>query len=154
MTIRYVAICGGAALVAMTTLTNSAQALSRHECSVKYQAAKKAGTLANMKWNDFRKAECGATASAVPAPVAQSKTRTRSATTGATASGRGATGDTMFPRAISTKYSSESPGKARMHTCLDQYRANKTSDANGGLKWIARGGGYYSECNRRLKAQA
>jgi hypothetical protein len=27
--------------------------------------------------------------------------------------------------AVSPKYSSESAGKARMHTCLDQYRANK-----------------------------
>ena len=35
-----------------------------------------------------------------------------------------------------------------MHTCLDQYNANK---ANGGLNWIQKGGGYYSECNKRLK---
>jgi hypothetical protein len=45
----------------------------------------------------------------------------------------------------------ESPGKARMHTCLDQYKANKSADGNGGLKWIAKGDGYYSECNKRLK---
>ena len=57
----------------------------------------------------------------------------------------------MFPSAISPKYSSEFPGKARMHTCLDQYNANKASNGNGGLKWIEKGGGYYSECNKRLK---
>jgi hypothetical protein len=38
-----------------------------------------------------------------------------------------------------------------MHTCLDQYHANKANNANGGLKWIVKGGGYYSECNKRLK---
>jgi hypothetical protein len=38
-----------------------------------------------------------------------------------------------------------------MHTCLDQYTANKTTNGNGGMRWIEKGGGYYSECNRRLK---
>ena len=41
------------------------------ECSAKYQAAKTANTLSGMKWNDFRKSECGAAASdddTVPAP--------------------------------------------------------------------------------------
>jgi hypothetical protein len=40
-----------------------------------------------------------------------------------------------------------------METCLDQYRANKANNANGGLKWIQKGGGYYSECVKRLKGQ-
>ena len=38
-----------------------------------------------------------------------------------------------------------------MHTCLDQYNTNKTNNGNAGLKWIEKGGGYYSECNKRLK---
>jgi hypothetical protein len=29
--------------------------------------------------------------------------------------------------------------------------ANKAANANGGLKWIQKGGGYYSECNKQLK---
>ena len=37
-----------------------AQALTSQECSAKYQAAKAAGTLNGQKWNDFRKAQCGA----------------------------------------------------------------------------------------------
>jgi hypothetical protein len=41
-----------------------------------------------------------------------------------------------------------------METCLDQYRTNKANNTNGGLKWIQRGGGYYSECVKRLKGQA
>ena len=60
-------------------------------------------------------------------------------------------GNAVFPSAVAQKYSTESAGKARLHTCLDQYRANKASNGNGGLKWIQKGGGYYSECNKRLK---
>ena len=51
-----VAVSGFAAFAA----TSPAQALSTQECSAKYQAAKSAGTLNGQKWNDFRKAECGA----------------------------------------------------------------------------------------------
>ena len=36
-------------------------------------------------------------------------------------------------------------------TCADQFTANKATNANGGLKWIEKGGGYYSECVSRLK---
>jgi len=61
------------------------------------------------------------------------------------------TGNAVFPSAIDPKYASESAGKGRMHTCLDQYHTNKANNTNGGLKWIAKGGGYYSECNKRLK---
>jgi len=61
------------------------------------------------------------------------------------------TGNAVFPTAVSPKHSGESAGKARMHTCLDQYNANKATNANGGLKWIQKGGGYYSECNKQLK---
>ncbi|MGB3504577.1 MAG: hypothetical protein WBA37_04295, partial [Xanthobacteraceae bacterium] len=65
-----------------------------------------------------------------------------------------AMGNAMFPSAVDPKYSKESAGKARMHTCVDQYNANKASNANGGMKWIQKGGGYYSECNKRLKGPA
>ena len=50
-----VAVSAFAALV-----TLPAQALTAQECSAKYQAAKTGGTLAGQKWNDFRKAQCGA----------------------------------------------------------------------------------------------
>ncbi|WP_409567444.1 hypothetical protein [Methylobacterium sp. J-092] len=42
-----------------------------------------------------------------------------------------------------------------MHTCLDQYNANKAAAGganNGGMKWIEKGGGYYSVCNKGLKS--
>ena len=67
MTTRYVAICTGALLGAIALGSASAQALTMQECSAKYKAAQTAGTLKGMKWNDFRKAECGTDASATPA---------------------------------------------------------------------------------------
>ena len=39
-----------------------------------------------------------------------------------------------------------------MHTCVDQYNANKATGGNAGLKWIQKGGGYYSLCNAKLKS--
>ena len=68
-----------------------------------------------------------------------------------TTTGVGSPADAAFPTAVSPKYSTETAGKARMHTCLDQYNANKAANRNGGLNWIQKGGGYYSECNKRLK---
>ena len=60
----------------------------------------------------------------------------------------------VFPTAIAPAHAGEKPGVARQKTCLDQYNANKATNANGGLKWIQKGGGYYSECNKRLKGGA
>ena len=80
--------------------------------------------------NSFRTARRGACDAAAAAPAA---------------------GNAVFPTVVSPKYSNESAGKARMHTCLDQYKANQATNANGGLKWIQKGGGYYSECNKHLK---
>jgi hypothetical protein len=157
MTIRAkllcaVAVSGFAAFAAMP-----AQALSMSECSAKYKEAKAAGTLNGQKWNDFRKAECGtgaaaepAAAPAAPPPVAETKpVRTRKPAAEAAAPAE--VGNAVFPSAVSPKYAQQSAGKARMHTCVDQYNANKASNENGGLKWIQKGGGYYSECNKRLK---
>lgn len=61
-------------------------------------------------------------------------------------------GHIIFPTAIFARFAQESAGRARMHTCAAQYDSNKTNNANGGLKWTQRGGGYYSLCNKRLKA--
>ena len=139
------------ALVAALVMTaTSAQALTMQECSAKYKAAQTAGTAKGVKWNDFRKAECGTDASAAPASAPASKPATTTASKPA-ASTPAAAGNAVFPSAVSSKYSKETEGKARMHTCLDQYNANKTSNGNGGLNWIQKGGGYYSECNKRLK---
>jgi hypothetical protein len=144
---RHVALYTAAILGVIAIQSTSVHALSMAECSAKYKAAKAAGTLNEMKWNDFRKAQCGSDATAAPAPAA---TKPSAMTTSAPV----AVGNAIFPNAVSPKYSNRSAGKARMETCLDQYRANKANNANGGLKWIQKGGGYYSECSKRLKGQA
>ena len=129
----------------------SAHAMTIKECSAKYQAAQQAGTLNGMKWSDFRKAECGAAAAgAAPAPAASAGT-SAARPLAAQKQPPAPAGNAVFPTTVSPKYSGESVGKARMHTCLDQYKANKTNNTTGGLKWIQKGGGYYSECNKRLK---
>jgi hypothetical protein len=135
-----------------------ADALTMTECSAKYEAAKTAGTLGGQKWNDFRKAQCGSAAAvtpaaapaAAPAPTTPAP-KTTAAKPPAPAAAPMPVGNAVFPSALSPKYATESAGKARMHTCVDQYNANKASNANGGMKWIEKGGGYYSECNKRLK---
>jgi hypothetical protein len=98
-------------------------ALSTPACSVKYLEAKVAGKLAGRKWVDFRRDECG-------------KRETTA----------------VFPTAIAPKYEHDKDlDKARTKTCADQFTANKASNANGGLVWIERDGGYYAECIIRLK---
>jgi hypothetical protein len=138
-------------------MVSPAQALTTQECSAKYQAAKSAGTLNGQKWNDFRKAECGADATAAPAAApasAPAATEAKPAAAPKTAAAPAApmpAGNAVFPSAVDPKYAKETAGKGRMHTCVDQYNANKASNGNGGMKWIQKGGGYYSECNKKLK---
>jgi hypothetical protein len=136
-------------LGAMAVQGTPANALSMHECSVKYRTAKHAGTLNGMNWKEFRKAQCEGEATAAPPPPAAPRTRPAAKPFSEPV----AIGNAVFPNAIASQYSGESAGRARRATCLDQYRANKANNANGGLRWIQKGGGYYSECNRRLKSQ-
>ena len=153
-----------AAMAGLVTFAASlpANALSMTECSAKYKSAKADGSLGTQKWNDFRKAQCGeeaaatpAAAPAAPAPAPAAKPapapKAAAAPAAKPAAAPVASGPAVFPSAIASKYASETPGKGRMHTCVDQYNANKASGGNGGLKWIEKGGGYYSECNKKLK---
>jgi hypothetical protein len=91
-------------------------------CALKFMSAEVAGKLKGRKWKEFRQEECGAS-----------------------------TTQAVFPSTIAPKYSGEPLDKARTHTCADQFTANKSANANGGLKWIELSGGYYSECVSRLK---
>lgn len=150
----------------------------RSQCSAKYQAAKTAGSLNGQNWNQFysqcataaKAAETQPTptpAAATPAlpnplepaaPAAAPKPATKAATAPTAAPAApaapapAATGPIVFPTAVSPQYSTLSPGKARFKTCDDQYNANKATNGNGGLKWVQKGGGYYSECNKKLKS--
>lgn len=153
-----IAVSGVAALLASAP----AQALTAQECSAKYQAAKKDGSLGTMKWNDFRKAQCGAdakpaaapAAAAPAAPAAPAEPKQAAKEAAPAAAPALPAGPAVYPNAVDPKYAKETPGKARLHTCVDQYNANKATNGNGGLKWIQKGGGYYSECTKKLKGAA
>lgn len=137
---------GAGALILATgavfAAASPAQAATTQECSARYQAAQTAGTLDGKTWDDFRKAECDADVAQTAAPAAKPAVAPAPVTAG----------DAMFPPAVSSKYAAETPARARMHTCRDQYNVNKTTGSNGGLRWIQTGGGYYSQCNARLKS--
>jgi len=108
-----------------TTVTAPAKksAISTPGCYVKFLETKVAGKLNGKKWTDFRREVCG-----------------EHETTA------------VFPTAIAPKYASEKDlDKARTKTCADQFTANKATNANGGLKWVEKDGGYYAECVSRLK---
>ena len=135
-----------------------AHALTAQECSAKYQAAKTAGTLAGQSWSDFRKAQCGAEAAA-PAnvqlaqaqPAAKDAPAKQPAAKKQAAAPTAPAGPAVYPTAIDPKYAKETASKARIKTCGDQWKANKASNATGGMRWLQKGGGYWSECNKRLK---
>ena len=157
MTFQAKLLCAVAvSAVAALAATSPAQALTAQECSAKYQAAKTAGTLGEQKWNDFRKAQCGADATAAPAAIsaaasaapkeAAAKPKKEAAAPAAPQ------GPAVFPSAVDPKYAKETASRARMHTCADQWKLNKAANTTGGLRWIQKGGGYWSECNKKLKA--
>ena len=158
------------AVVGSMALSSPASALTMKECSTKYQAAKTAGTLNGQKWNDFRATQCADTAATTTAPAATTTAPAKTAKTTAAAKVPAGEPDVnnppaaepakptivapagvTFPAAVDSKYSSDTPGKGRFHTCVDAYNANKAKNSLGGLKWIQKGGGYYSLCNSKLK---
>jgi hypothetical protein len=91
-------------------------------------------------------AQAPVAAPAAPAAPAAAPAPAPAATPAPPAAAAGA----MFPSGVDPKYAKDSPGRARRKTCLDQYRANKKTGANGGLKWLAHNG-YWSQCNKKLK---
>ena len=124
------------AVLATASIPAPAYALTAKECSAKYQAAKAAGTLNGMKWNDFRKAECGGEAPApTPPPAAEKPAAPPPAA--ATAEKKPATGG----RAAMI---------ARERACGAEWKAAKAAGTRPpGMKWPQ----YWSECDKRKKAE-
>jgi hypothetical protein len=153
MTIQAKLLCTVAvSAFAAFAATSPAQALTGQECSAKYQAAKTAGSLGGQSWNDFRKAQCGSDATAATAPAATKEAAAKPTKAAVAAAAPAApAGPAVYPAAVDPKYSKETAGKARMHTCADQWKINKAANTTGGLRWIQKGGGYWSECNKKLK---
>lgn len=153
MLLRTCLMSAGAAVAMAFAYAAPADALTMRECSVKYKAAESAGTLGGMKWRDFRRAECGPGADAGPAATGTTTPTPPTAARPAAPTAAPYVGNAVFPTAVSPKYANQSAGRARMRTCLEQYEANKATNGNGGLRWIQKGGGYYSECNKRLSGR-
>jgi len=138
-----------AAALAAAAVCAPVQAKTMKECAAQWQEMKTNNQTEGMKYRDFSK-KCmsgGAPAADNPPPA---KPEAAAPQPAAPEGG----GNAVFPSAVSSKYSGESAGKARFNTCLDQYKANKANGGNGGMKWIQKGGGYYSECNKHLKGAA
>jgi hypothetical protein len=164
MSIRSALMLAGAvALIGLGTAHAEESAMK--QCADKWQAAKAANTTGGLTYLQFSskcraelKAEPAAAAPAVPAAPATTAAPAKPAPAAPAKPAAAAkpaapadSGPAVFPTAVSPTYKSETAGKAIMHTCLDQYKANKATGGNGGLKWIQKGGGYYSQCNAKLK---
>ena len=101
MMTRHIAVYAVALIGVIAMQSSSAHALSMTECSAKYKAAKAAGTLNGMKWNDFRRAQCGSEATATPATAAAPAP----APSPAPRLSPGTVGNAVFPRAVDPRYS-------------------------------------------------
>ena len=161
---KLAALCAAAICAGIAFSAAPAGAQNRLKtCNDEWNAMKANNTVGDKKYADFRK-ECLAKTAAAPAEApAAAPTTTPAAPPAAKPAAPpksaavtkpavpAAAGEAVFPTAVSPKYSSEKEGAARRKTCLDQYHENKETNGNGGLNWIQKGGGYYSECNKRLK---
>ncbi|MFE0016890.1 antifreeze protein [Mesorhizobium sp. NPDC059054] len=111
--------------------------VSFKECGTRYQEAKRNNELNGRGWDEYRTAECG---HSLDKKEAKASSNPAQAPAGVT-----------FPTEIAADFKDETPSKARMHSCLKQYHANKEAGTLNGLRWIQKGGGYYSICSKRLK---
>jgi hypothetical protein len=156
---KLVAFCAAAVCAGLMLSAAPASAQNRMKtCNDEWNKMKADNAVGDKKYADFRK-ECLARAAATPgaaapapAPTAATPAKPTAAAKPAAPAAPAAAGAAVFPSSVSSKYSSESAGKARMHTCLDQYNENKAGTGNAGLHWIQKGGGYYSQCNAKLKS--
>ena len=148
MLVRHVTICVAVLLGAAALEVTSAHALTMQECSAKYKAAKEAGTLNGMKWNDFRKAQCAAEGAPPAAPAAEKKPA---------APPPAAEAKPMPPPPMTTTTAPAakpmSPGReamiARERACGAEWKAEKAAGKIPvGMKWPQ----YWSACNKRKKA--
>ncbi|WP_308720158.1 hypothetical protein [Komagataeibacter xylinus] len=148
-----------ASVMALALSAGAAQARDTSKaCHAKFTAARTAGTLGTQSYKEFKAAQCdtgAATTAAAAQPATPAAPAPAAAPVAAPAAAKAAapaiTTSATMPTAVADKYSKEPAGKGRLHTCLDQYNANKAANANGGLRWIQKGGGYYSQCNAKLK---
>lgn len=125
-------------------------------CGDKWRAIREAQTANGVTWPQFL-ARCRVDAASLSAPAAPASPAAPADPTPAVASPkptpqpRAGSRGPVFPDVVSSRHASERPALGRQRTCADQFKVNKAGDANGGLRWIEKGGGYWSLCNAHLK---
>ncbi len=106
---KIAALMGLALLAAMAA--SPAEALSSHDCSVKYKNAQDANVVGDLKYADFRKAYCGSDATVdSPMPTAASTSSaspSRSAPASTSPSSSDDIGTSAEPNITNTKHSAE-----------------------------------------------
>ena len=146
--IPILGLCVGLSLV-LTAASASAQDGSMKVCGEKWQAAKAANATQGVTWPKFL-AECraglAAAATTSTPPVSKAQPSPAPAAAPAAAGAR-----PVFPASVSAKFAELRPSQARQKTCSEQYQANKATNANAGMRWLEKGGGYWSLCNKQLK---
>jgi hypothetical protein len=138
----------------------SAQAQTvMQQCGQQYQAAKAAGTLNGMTWNQFRK-DCSAKLKAEPAAATTPAAAPAAPAAPAEPATQTANPLNPAPAATTTAAPASTTGKtpsagrtafvARERQCGSEWRANKATliAQTPGLTWPK----YLSSCNARLKA--
>lgn len=140
------------ALVAWSA--SPASALTMKECGETYRAAKEGGTLNGMDWAAFRKEKCATSAAESVSAESVKTAEQQKKDTGAAVAPTMAPAGVTFPTTLAAEFNTEKPSKARMKTCLQGYHDNKEAGTLNGLRWIQKGGGYYSLCNARLKTES
>lgn len=144
-----------AGLMAGSVVSAFAQDNVMKICGDKWRIAKESSATSGQTWTQFL-AKCRTETAAIVAPAAPAKPVVSIAETPAPASENPAVASApgkpaVYPGAIAAKFASEKPYRARQKTCSEQYQANKARGDNGGQRWLEKGGGYWSECNKRLK---
>lgn len=141
------------ALLGGTVFAPPASAMTLKECSALYQEAKTAGTLGGLNWTAFRAQRCAGSAGGAQALAAEGA-KPAAAPDKAVPLASTAAIDALLPVAPDPKFAREKPSLQRLHTCSQAYRAAKKEGKLQGLRWIERGGGFYSLCTAKLKAAA
>jgi hypothetical protein len=142
----------GGSLVFVLSQGALAQDGAMKTCGEKWQAAKASGATQGATWPKFL-AECraGLSASAPAAGEKPSANPSSKPVSQPPAIGVKNIATLVFPAAVAGKFADLRPGQARQKTCSEQFQANKATGGNGGLRWQEKGGGYWSQCNKKLK---
>ncbi len=137
--------------LAFLTLSPALAETVIQQCGQQYQAAKAAGTLNGMGWDQYR-TDCTARLKAQPASVSAAAVNTPATVSPAPAAPATVASPTVAPDATTPPSAGRAAMLARQRQCGAEWRSNKATLVvqTPGLKWPQ----YWSQCNKRLKAAA